>query len=282
MIIHVSGLIILLSLGLASASTCKDNWVQNTFKFNKKNYDCEFTIEYDSDGVVNMKKSSAECTTNCKKNCQVIDQTVTSDCGSEISVTFTISKKGKTTLEDATILQMGMDCSCYVPPTTTTTTTTSASASTCEDNWIQPVRGIVNDKNFDCEFTIQYDSDGVVNMEKSSAECTTNANCKKNCQVTGLATSDCGSEIFVTFTINKKGKTTLEDATISKIGMDCPCYVPPTTTTTTTKPIGKGAKCTDPLGWENEPSGTYNDGCTKYTCTPAKGSSGIWVARRDL
>ena len=60
-------------------------------------------------------------------------------------------------------------------------------------------------------------------------------------------TSDCGSEISVTFTISKKGKTTLEDAIVSKIGMDCPCYVPPTTTTTTTKPIGKGAKCTDPL-----------------------------------
>ena len=102
-------------------------------------------------------------------------------------------------------------------------------------------------------------------LTRSSAECTTNENCKKNCQVRGkkydfsisyrkipnlnqgLTTSDCGSEILVAFTINKKGKTTLEDAIVSKIGMDCPCYVPPTTTTTTTKPIGKGAKCTDPL-----------------------------------
>ena len=105
-------------------------------------------------------------------------------------------------------------------------------------------------------------------LTRSSAECTTNENCKKNCQVRGkkydfsisyrkipnlnqgLATSDCGSEILVAFTINKKGKTTLEDAIVSKIGMDCPCYVP-----TTTEPIqGKGAKCTNPKVCSNNSS----------------------------
>ena len=35
-------------------------------------------------------------------------------------------------------------------------------------------------------------------------------------------------------------------------------------------------------GFEKEDSGSYNEGCTKYTCTQARGRSGIWVARPDL
>ena len=34
-------------------------------------------------------------------------------------------------------------------------------------------------------------------------------------------------------------------------------------------------------GWENQ-DGFYIDGCTTYTCTQAKGKTGIWVERPDL
>merc|ERR1711974_209016 len=79
-------LIVLLSLGSVSAKNCKDQWNNKQFKVSGKKYTCEFKIAYSSDGEVNIAKSWADCSTNCGGTCKVTEKTVTSDCGSKISV----------------------------------------------------------------------------------------------------------------------------------------------------------------------------------------------------
>ena len=92
--------------------------------------------------------------------------------------------------------------------------------------------------------------------------------------------------------------------TICVLLLMCLLGTPATLQETQQEKGGKGAKCKNPTvrkilpkiqiellslsqGWENEDSGTYTEGCTKYTCTKYTGThspkeKGIWVDRPDL
>ena len=103
---------------------------------------------------MNSKKSWADCSTNCAGNCKVrgeyqfrmelqaasnrskertfllsAGKTVTSTCGSKITIDFN-TKNGVTTLKSAVVDSIDPSCSCYVAPTTTTTTTTTSTTTT--------------------------------------------------------------------------------------------------------------------------------------------------------
>jgi len=59
----------------------------------------------------------------------------------------------------------------------------------------------------------------------------------------------------------------------------CLLLIPATPQAQQDRRTGSGAKCKNPKGLEGD---IYNDYCTQFTCTKAKGKSGIWVDRPNI